>query len=626
MKTRKLLGRDIYENRLVLNQMPPLQHWTAQDILAKPAWKVNMMLHGRIIETELQAAVQAANFLLHEPWEKHVFFFLLSEGVVDMAGVMSKRLLGIQWRRSIPQTNSGHRYEYAEDFSKIVAEEQGFGVTDLMITEIQPPFALSDIKMSRPKIDGVPFRRIGDYLCGTFAINVEHCTISKAEFAHGFFYPIEGNTCKLLGYKVRQHSFREYAEPSEDGLIVLYLGKERRIKRYPSLELICQHGVSGSLQVIDLPFTDAPFIAEIALSPDGPVFIQERTVHPQISLEHLYKVVSLHHFPEWNERSPDAVLSLYHSVLKEKKQNVEYLRYDGQHVICVFADKLHIFPHTLDIDLIRLHLDNAIAQLETGEIFSYLEHHPMVIQASKMTFSTNSGLAVMRDERKDWDFVGGQLEDGENPQQALVREVKEEMNTVITESDISYIHPYVKIENGVLFITYLFEYIGTNELFCSQFTSYASVSTTVPWLPKMVAEVPELTQRDTILREYVGTELFMTRQSDVRTSHRAIEAIKQWAVAYPNMLTDNTHVKKVIFDPVPGIYVFPSMILFDHKRIPVELKLEVIRHLYPPIFPLELLQTLVKGSNWLLCAGALQKMGGYIKNKTVYMYPDDALY
>jgi 8-oxo-dGTP diphosphatase len=60
--------------------------------------------------------------------------------------------------------------------------------------------------------------------------------------------------------------------------------------------------------------------------------------------------------------------------------------------------------------------------------------------AQLFLFDRNNRLIIyLRDDKPDipfpnhWDFIGGHLEDGETPEQALVREVREEIGVELTE-------------------------------------------------------------------------------------------------------------------------------------------------------------------------------------------------
>ena len=56
-----------------------------------------------------------------------------------------------------------------------------------------------------------------------------------------------------------------------------------------------------------------------------------------------------------------------------------------------------------------------------------------IIQKDNQIFATQRGYGEFKD---GWEFPGGKIEPNETPQQALIREIKEELNTVIEVNEL----------------------------------------------------------------------------------------------------------------------------------------------------------------------------------------------
>ena len=83
-----------------------------------------------------------------------------------------------------------------------------------------------------------------------------------------------------------------------------------------------------------------------------------------------------------------------------------------------------------------------------------------IIKKDNRIFATQRGYGAYKDW---WEFPGGKIEEGETPQEALIREIKEELDTEITVDDylmtVEYDYPefhlsmdcfWCSIKNGEL--------------------------------------------------------------------------------------------------------------------------------------------------------------------------------
>ena len=62
-----------------------------------------------------------------------------------------------------------------------------------------------------------------------------------------------------------------------------------------------------------------------------------------------------------------------------------------------------------------------------------------IIQKGNQVFATQRGYGDFKD---GWEFPGGKIEPGETPEEALAREIKEELDTEITIRKLIYVVEY----------------------------------------------------------------------------------------------------------------------------------------------------------------------------------------
>lgn len=82
-------------------------------------------------------------------------------------------------------------------------------------------------------------------------------------------------------------------------------------------------------------------------------------------------------------------------------------------------------------------------------IRSVVENNVTKFVAMAIIYDPSSGVVLLQHRTKDapispdkWGLFGGHGEEGENPQQALVRELREEMGVEFQETDSRFIHDY----------------------------------------------------------------------------------------------------------------------------------------------------------------------------------------
>ena len=124
----------------------------------------------------------------------------------------------------------------------------------------------------------------------------------------------------------------------------------------------------------------------------------------------------------------------------------------------------------------------------------------IIIQGDKV-FATQRGYGAFKD---GWEFPGGKIEDGETPREALVREIKEELDTEIEVTDfletVEYDYPDFHLSMDCFFCT-----IRSGELVLKEHEAArwltAETLDSVEWLPAdlgLVADIKKyLTDRKT---------------------------------------------------------------------------------------------------------------------------------
>ncbi len=106
-----------------------------------------------------------------------------------------------------------------------------------------------------------------------------------------------------------------------------------------------------------------------------------------------------------------------------------------------------------------------------------------VICDGNRVFATQRGYG----EQKDfWEFPGGKLEPGETPQEALVREIREELDTVIEVEDllctVEYDYPAFHLRMDCFFATVIEGGLTLREHEAARWLGPEALDA-VPWLP-----------------------------------------------------------------------------------------------------------------------------------------------
>ena len=106
-----------------------------------------------------------------------------------------------------------------------------------------------------------------------------------------------------------------------------------------------------------------------------------------------------------------------------------------------------------------------------------------IIQKGNQVFATQRGYGDFKD---GWEFPGGKIEPGETPEEALVREIKEELDTEISIRKLIYVVEYDYSQFHLTMYCYLCEVLsGRLVLKEHEAAKWLAKETlhTVDWLP-----------------------------------------------------------------------------------------------------------------------------------------------
>lgn len=106
-----------------------------------------------------------------------------------------------------------------------------------------------------------------------------------------------------------------------------------------------------------------------------------------------------------------------------------------------------------------------------------------VIKKDDMIFATQRGYGEFKG---GWEFPGGKVEEGESPEDALIREIKEELDTEISVDKylctIEYDYPKFHLSMNCYLCSVIFGDLFLNEHAASKWLTKNTLDT-VEWLP-----------------------------------------------------------------------------------------------------------------------------------------------
>ena len=118
-----------------------------------------------------------------------------------------------------------------------------------------------------------------------------------------------------------------------------------------------------------------------------------------------------------------------------------------------------------------------------------------IIRKADKIFATQRGYGDFKDW---WEFPGGKMEVGENPEEALRREIREELSTEISVDEyictVEYDYPKFHLKMHCYFCSLVTEAVHLNEHEAARWLENDELDS-VKWLPADVLVVNEINKR-----------------------------------------------------------------------------------------------------------------------------------
>ena len=177
---------------------------------------------------------------------------------------------------------------------------------------------------------------------------------------------------------------------------------------------------------------------------------------------------------------------------------------DGPHAVLVFedGDRLEVSERWIADQGIKegkyiwIRDDGSFlkAVRVVGAIIMAEMNYEEKTERRKMIFATQRGYGEMKD---GWEFPGGKIEEGETPEEAIVREIKEELDTVIKVEKyvdtIEYDYPEFHLSMDCFLCSILEGDLVLKEHEAAKWLTKENLDT-VDWLPADVTILDEVRQ------------------------------------------------------------------------------------------------------------------------------------